>query len=128
MYYVADCSSQRNLLLRIPRMSVYVYITFSPVISNLEYTSLVWSYITSTDDSKQERIQQKYGALCFNPVFSHALNIYAYYLEQLIMHNLHKRDIALMHSSSLKLALVLNSVLSRSVYQRVLYVQCLLSQ
>jgi hypothetical protein len=37
--------------------------------SKLEYTSVVWNSITSTDASKLERIQRRFAALCFNRFF-----------------------------------------------------------
>jgi hypothetical protein len=35
--------------------------------SKLEYASVVWNSITSTDANKLERIQQRFEALCFFP-------------------------------------------------------------
>jgi MFS-type transporter involved in bile tolerance (Atg22 family) len=37
--------------------------------SKLEYASVVWNSITSTDASKLERIQRSFAALCFNRFF-----------------------------------------------------------
>jgi hypothetical protein len=47
--------------------------------SKLEYASVVWNSITSTDASKVERIQQRIAALCFYYFFPHVR--YCYSLE-----------------------------------------------
>jgi hypothetical protein len=66
---------------------------FTPVRSNnkLEYASIVWISVTSTDANKLERIQQKFAALCFNRFSFHVHYSYAYILEQLELHTLRKR-------------------------------------
>jgi hypothetical protein len=33
--------------------------------SKLEYASVVWNSVTSTDSNKLERIQQKFASVCF---------------------------------------------------------------
>jgi hypothetical protein len=43
---------------------------FTLVRSKVEYASVVWNSITSTDANKLERIQQKFTALCFKRFFS----------------------------------------------------------
>jgi hypothetical protein len=35
----------------------------------LEYTSVVWNYVTNTDSIKLERIQRKFAVLCHNRLF-----------------------------------------------------------
>jgi hypothetical protein len=40
--------------------------------SKLEYASVVWNSITSTDSAKLERIQRKFAALCYTRFFSNA--------------------------------------------------------
>jgi hypothetical protein len=44
----------------------------SRVRSKLEYASVVWNSITSTDSAKLERIQRKFAALCYIRFFSNA--------------------------------------------------------
>jgi hypothetical protein len=57
----------------------------------VEYASVVWNSITSTDANKLERIQQKFAALCFNRFFPQFDYIYALALEQLKLHTLQRR-------------------------------------
>jgi hypothetical protein len=45
---------------------------FTLVRSKLEYTSVVWNFITSADANNLERIQQKFASVCFyrfSPMF-----------------------------------------------------------
>jgi hypothetical protein len=44
---------------------------FTIVRSKVEYASVVWNSITSTDVNKFERIQQKFTALCFERFYPH---------------------------------------------------------
>jgi hypothetical protein len=50
----------------------------SLVRSKLQYTSVVWNSITSTDAKKLERIQSKFVALCYNRFLSRDSNGYIY--------------------------------------------------
>jgi hypothetical protein len=52
------------------------------VCSKLVYASVAWNSITSTDVDKQERIEEKTAALCFNHFFPHVHYGYAYGLGQ----------------------------------------------
>ncbi|PNF34240.1 hypothetical protein B7P43_G17496 [Cryptotermes secundus] len=64
---------------------------FTLVRSKVEYASVVWNSITSTDANKLERIQQKFTALCFKRFFPQVGYCYDFALEQLKLHTLHKR-------------------------------------
>jgi hypothetical protein len=66
-----------------------LYFTF--IRSTLEYTSVIWNYIMTTDANKLERIQQKFAALCYNRFLPHVHYSYAEALKYLKLHTLHKR-------------------------------------
>jgi hypothetical protein len=57
----------------------------------LEYTSVVWNSVTSTDANKLERIQQKFASVCFYHYFPHVPYIYTDALEKLSLQTLYKR-------------------------------------
>jgi hypothetical protein len=59
--------------------------------SKLEYVSVVWNSITSSDDNKLERIQQKFAALCFSSFFPQVHYSYSLTLEELKIHTLHMK-------------------------------------
>ncbi|PNF32147.1 hypothetical protein B7P43_G02842 [Cryptotermes secundus] len=56
--------------------------------SKLEYASVVWNSITSTDANKLERIQQRFAALCFKRFFPKVHYNYSLALEELKLHTL----------------------------------------
>jgi hypothetical protein len=56
--------------------------------SKLEYASVVWNSIMSTDANKLERIQMRFASLCFYRFFSGAHYCYSLALEELKLHNL----------------------------------------
>jgi hypothetical protein len=64
---------------------------FTLVRSKLEYASVVWNSITTTDANKLERMQQKFAALCYYRFFPHVHYGYANALEYLKLHTLRKR-------------------------------------
>jgi hypothetical protein len=42
--------------------------------TKLEYASVIWNSITSTDSSKLERIERKFTALCYSTFFNGVSN------------------------------------------------------
>jgi hypothetical protein len=66
-----------------------LYLTL--VRSKVEYASVVWNSITSTDANKLERIQQKFTAICFKRFFPQANYCYDFALELLNLQTLRKR-------------------------------------
>ncbi|PNF35161.1 hypothetical protein B7P43_G08774, partial [Cryptotermes secundus] len=56
--------------------------------SKLEYASVVWNSITSTDANKLDRIQQRFAALCFKRFFPQVHYNYSLALEELKLHTL----------------------------------------
>jgi hypothetical protein len=59
--------------------------------SKLEYASVVWKLITSTDTKKPERIQQWFAVLCFNHTFPGVHYCYSLTLKELRGHTLPMR-------------------------------------
>jgi hypothetical protein len=59
-----------------------LYLTL--VRSRLEYASIAWNTLISTDASKLECIQKKYLALCYNCFFSQVHYSYMNALDHLI--------------------------------------------
>jgi hypothetical protein len=66
-----------------------MYITLVP--SKLEYATVVRNYITSTDASKLERVQQRFAALCFYRFFPEIRYCYTLALQELNLHALRMR-------------------------------------
>jgi hypothetical protein len=66
-----------------------LYITL--VRSKLEYASVAWNSITSTDANKLERIQQRFAALCFNRFFPQVNYNYSLALVKLKLYTLYIR-------------------------------------
>jgi hypothetical protein len=60
--------------------------------SKLEYSSVVWNSLTTTDSNKLERIQKKFATLCHNKGFkNHNSYDYNYVLDSLKLNALHER-------------------------------------
>jgi hypothetical protein len=59
--------------------------------SKLEYASVVWNSITSTDANKLERIQQRFAALCFYRFFPQVHYCYTLALQELTLYTLSAR-------------------------------------
>jgi hypothetical protein len=59
--------------------------------SKLEYGTLIWNSMTSTDANKLERIQQRISAVCFNYFFPQVNYSYSVSLEELKLHTLGMR-------------------------------------
>jgi hypothetical protein len=57
----------------------------------LEYASVAWNSVTSTDAKKLERIQQKFAALCFKRFFPQVHYRYSLALAELQLHTLRMR-------------------------------------
>jgi hypothetical protein len=57
----------------------------------LEYASVVWNSITSTDANKLGRIQQKFTSICLYRFYPHVAYNYTVALEKLGLHSLGKR-------------------------------------
>jgi hypothetical protein len=66
-----------------------LYITL--VRSRLEYASVVWNSITSTDANKLERIQQKFASVCVYRFFSNVSYAYNAALDKLGLQSLRTR-------------------------------------
>jgi hypothetical protein len=74
-------SSLENMLI--------LYITL--ITSKLDYASVAWNSIMSTDANKLERIKQRFAALCFNRFFLDVHYGYSLPLKELKLHTLHMR-------------------------------------
>jgi hypothetical protein len=59
--------------------------------SKIEYASVAWNSITSTDANKLERIQQKFATLCFNRFVPQVRYSYSLVLVELKLHTLYIR-------------------------------------
>jgi hypothetical protein len=85
----------RSITFRFSFLDCLYMLYFTLVISKLEYASVVWNSITSTNASKFERMRQKFTSVCFCRLIPHVVFerlsydlIFFKYLQFLItMHN-----------------------------------------
>jgi hypothetical protein len=76
----------------------------------LEYASVVWNSVTTTDANKLERIQQKFAALCYNrPPLPKSISLIPMLLSTLNSILYVREEITSMLFSLFKFTLVLNS-------------------
>jgi hypothetical protein len=82
----------RSITFRFSSLECLYALYFTSVRSKLEYASVVWNSITSTDANKLERIQQKFASVCFYRFFPpHVPYSYTLDLEKLSLSSLRKR-------------------------------------
>jgi hypothetical protein len=81
----------RNITFNFSSLECMLTLYIALVRCKLEYASVVWNSITSTDANKLERIQQRFAAHCFNRFFPGAHYCYSLALEELKLHTLHMR-------------------------------------
>jgi hypothetical protein len=82
-----------NITFSFSTLDSLLILCFSLVRPKLEYASVVWNSITSTNANKLQRIQKKFVALCYNRFISPDSNGYSYAnaLQVLNLRNLHER-------------------------------------
>jgi hypothetical protein len=99
-----------SITLRFSSVECLYVLYFTLVRSKLEYASVVWNCITTTDANKLEGIQQKFASvsIVFPPYVPYS---YTYTLEKL---SLHSGDIILMHFSFVQVYRGLKSCTSLS--------------
>jgi hypothetical protein len=79
----------RNITFNFSSIESMLRLYIALVWSKLEYASVVWNSMTSTDASKLERIQQRFAALCFYRFFPQ--DCYTLALQELNLHTLSMR-------------------------------------
>jgi hypothetical protein len=94
-YIFALCIKLLGLVRTLPfsfsSLDCLYMLKFILVRSKLEYASVVWNSIMTTDANKLELIQQKFATLCYNRFLPHVHYSYAEALVYLELHTLCKR-------------------------------------
>jgi hypothetical protein len=78
----------RSITFRFSSLDCLYVLYLALVRSKLEYASVAWNSITTTDSAKLERIQKKFLSVCFCCYFSPSSYSYMSALENLRLHSL----------------------------------------
>jgi hypothetical protein len=81
----------RSITLNFSSLECMLRLYITLVRAKLEYASIVWNSIMSTDANNLEHIQQRFVALCFNCFIPEVHYCYSLALEELKLHTLCKR-------------------------------------
>lgn len=68
----------------------WLYVLYMPLTPKLEYASVVWNSVTSTDTRQLELIQRKFAAQCQNHFFNSS-RTYKDFLKNVKLHSLYDR-------------------------------------